>query len=107
MDAPARLALSAGLSQLRSSVEKSGRSDGSKRWSVPREQVVALNAKAAKPRRLESETEGGKGLTEETEGLTDELVFGDAVLDLVDHSTEFNVFFPFRRGDINLHPGIG
>ncbi len=35
-----------------------------------------------------------------------ETVVGDGVLDL-DPGAEFNIHFPFRRGDLNLHPGVG
>ena len=35
-------------------------------------------------------------------------VIGDEVLKLPPGaSSEYNVHFPFKRGDINLHPGIG
>jgi len=50
--------------------------------------------------------EGASGDTGRTDGENEEVVVGDDVLTL-DPALPYNIHFPFRRGDLNTHSGIG
>ena len=93
------------------------RKDGTKRQPPTLEEVRQLNAGPG------STGDTGNGTAEVADGdevrrllivyvvilipdFHKEVVVGDRVLHLPP-ALEYNVHFPFRRGDLNLHPGIG
>lgn len=81
-------------------LQKSFRSDGKKRTVPPAKKIAELNA-AQKPHKV-SEAEDEKNWLE----TKSEFVVGDDVLYL-HPDDDYNVHFPFKRGDVNLHQDIG
>ncbi|XP_044256841.1 actin-related protein 8 isoform X2 [Tribolium madens] len=73
-------------------------SDGRRRYATPPQQIAAFNRRA-KPEVLGPS--GGEWL--KVEGDT---VIGNDILKL-DPKENFNIHFPFKRGDFNIHPGPG
>lgn len=75
------------------------KSDSSKRKPVSRDKVSQKNTEALKDVVIKDD-EVIKFVPEE------EVIVGDEVLDLP-NTPQFNIHFPFRRGDVNLHSDIG
>ncbi|KAF2884364.1 hypothetical protein ILUMI_21813 [Ignelater luminosus] len=73
-------------------------SDGRRRYATPPQQIAAFNRRS-QPEVLA--TSGGEWLKPK-----DDIVVGNDVL-RIDPSEEFNVHFPYKRGDLNIHPGPG
>ena len=74
------------------------KSDNSKRKPVSRDKVSQKNTDALRDVVIKDEVI--KLVPEE------EVLVGDEVLDLP-NTPQFNIHFPFRRGDVNLHSDIG
>ena len=75
------------------------KSDNSKRKPVSRDKVSQKNADALRDVVIKDD-EVIKLVPDE------EVIVGDEVLDLP-NTPQFNIHFPFRRGDVNLHSHIG
>lgn len=73
-------------------------SDGRRRYATPPQQIAAFN------RRSTPETIAASG--GEWVKIEGDIVIGNDILRL-DPLDEFNVHFPFRRGDFNVHSGPG
>ncbi|XP_063228540.1 actin-related protein 8 isoform X2 [Bacillus rossius redtenbacheri] len=73
-------------------------SDGSRRYATPPQQIAVFNRRAV-PEEVSST--GGEWIKPETD-----VVVGDEVLYL-DPRLDYNVHFPYRRGELNVHPGPG
>ena len=73
------------------------KSDNKKRKPVSREKVSQLNSDALRDVVIR---EDQVSVSEE------EVIVGDEVLDLP-NTPQYNIHFPFRRGDVNLHSDIG
>lgn len=74
-------------------------SDGRKRYATPPQQISAFNRRSA-PEILDSNLQP-YNLAE-----GQDIVIGDDVTQL-DPNGDFNLHFPIRRGDFNLHGGVG
>uniref|UniRef100_A0A8D8KQB3 Actin-related protein 8 n=1 Tax=Culex pipiens TaxID=7175 RepID=A0A8D8KQB3_CULPI len=74
-------------------------SDGRRRYATPPQQISAFN------RRSQPETVDGPK-TEWRDELVGDMVFGEEVLWL-NPGGEFNLHFPIRRGELNLHRSVG
>ena len=75
------------------------KSDNSKRKPVSRDKVSQKNADALRDVVIKDD--------EVIKLVPDvEVIVGDEVLDLP-NTPQFNIHFPFRRGDVNLHSDIG
>lgn len=79
------------------------RRDGTRRNAPSGARVADLNSTVTGERVEGARSEGGK-VTEELKDS--EVVVGDDVLAL-DPARPYNVHFPFRRGDLNFHNGVG
>ena len=75
------------------------KSDNSKRKPVSRDKVSQKNADALRDVVIKDD-EVIRSVPDE------EVIVGDEVLDLP-NTPQFNIHFPFRRGDVNLHSDIG
>ena len=73
------------------------KSDNKKRKPVTREKVSQLNSDVLRDVVIR---EDQVSVSEE------EVIVGDEVLDLP-NTPQYNIHFPFRRGDVNLHSDIG
>ncbi|XP_011305453.1 actin-related protein 8, partial [Fopius arisanus] len=73
-------------------------SDGRRRYATPPQQIAAFNRRS-NPEILSSCNE--KWL--ETDA---EVIVGDDVM-LINPADEFNIHFPYRRGELNIHSGPG
>ncbi|KAJ8949260.1 hypothetical protein NQ318_022773 [Aromia moschata] len=73
-------------------------SDGRRRYATPPQQIAAFN------RRSEPELLGNNG----GEWIKPEgnIVIGNDILRL-DPNEDFNIHFPYKRGDFNIHSGLG
>ena len=76
------------------------KSDNSKRKPVPREKVRLKNTEALSDAVIKEDDQVIKVISEE------EVIVGDEILDLP-NTPQYNIHFPFRRGDVNLHSDIG
>ena len=76
------------------------KSDGSKRRPAPRDKVSQKNCDALRDVDIREDQVPGLGAVEE------DVIVGDEVLELPS-SPQYNIHFPFRRGDVNLHPDVG
>lgn len=72
-------------------------SDGRRRYATPPQQIAAFNRRSNPEVYAPSSTEWFNN--------TDTVV-GDDVL-LLDPEGDFNIHFPYRRGELNVHPGPG
>lgn len=73
-------------------------SDGSRRYATPPQQIAAFNRRSSP----EISTMSGSGWIK-----TDrEVVVGDDILSL-DPEEDFNIHFPYKRGELNVHSGPG
>eukprot|EP00092_Neocalanus_flemingeri_P004040 GFUD01004349.1.p1 GENE.GFUD01004349.1~~GFUD01004349.1.p1 ORF type:complete len:538 (+),score=120.50 GFUD01004349.1:322-1935(+) len=75
------------------------RRDGTKREPPSSARVLELNS-TIQPEKIESD----KNLDEAKD--FDEVIVGDEVL-TIPSALPYNVHFPFKRGDLNLHSGVG
>lgn len=73
-------------------------SDGRRRYATPPQQIAAFN-KRSQPEILVDNAEGWLYPNLE-------VVFCEEILDL-DPYGEYNIHFPMRRGEFNLHPNVG
>ncbi|XP_068084307.1 actin-related protein 8 isoform X2 [Anabrus simplex] len=73
-------------------------SDGRRRYATPPQQIAAFN------RRSTAETISSTG--SEWIKPEDDVVVGDEVLYL-NPNLDYNIHFPYKRGDLNIHSGIG
>ncbi len=90
------------MSTVRTTLTKgSVRADGSRRFAVPEQHLAELNSKV-KPRKVVVTGQCQRPWLETEE----DFLVGDAVLDL-DPAAEYNIHFPYVRGDVNLHSGLG
>ena len=76
------------------------KSDNNKRKPVAREKVSQKNTEALSDAVISEDDQVIKVVPEE------EVIVGDEILDLP-NTPQYNIHFPFRRGDVNLHPDIG
>lgn len=74
-------------------------SDGRRRYATPPQQIAAFNRRST-PEILEST------ITPYFDANGKDIVIGDDVIHL-DPNGEFNRHFPIRRGELNLHAGVG
>lgn len=74
-------------------------SDGRRRYATPPQQISAFNRRST-PEVVQASRPDWK------DDLPGDTVFGEEVLWL-NPSGEFNVHYPVRRGELNLHKGIG
>lgn len=74
-------------------------SDGQKRYATPPQQISAFNRRSI-PEILNS-TPNPYYMA-----LGEDIIIGDDVTQL-DPNGDFNLHFPIRRGDFNLHNGVG
>lgn len=74
-------------------------SDGKRRYATPWQQIATYNRRV-KPELCDSMIQPYDNPPNQN------VVIGDDVIRL-DPNGEFNVHFPVRRGDFNLHDGIG
>ncbi|KAL0280350.1 UNVERIFIED_CONTAM: hypothetical protein PYX00_001668 [Menopon gallinae] len=75
-------------------------SNGNRRYATPPQQVAAFN------RRVQPETLGPSTEAYVKPEKECNTVFGNDILHL-DPAADFNIHFPWRRGDLNIHPGPG
>ncbi|KAK6629099.1 hypothetical protein RUM43_002916 [Polyplax serrata] len=75
-------------------------SNGNRRYATPPQQVAAFN------KRVQPETLGPSTETYIKPESTCNTIYGDEILHL-DPTLDFNVHFPWRRGDLNIHSGPG
>ena len=77
------------------------RKDGSKRQPPTQERVKELNA-AMKPEIMDTKEENVD------EDILEDVVVGDDVFNIPDSLLQsYNIHFPYRRGDIHTHTGVG
>lgn len=91
--------------QVSHTVQSCLQSDGRRRYATPPQQIAAFNRRS-EPTKVEvpsTNNLNGVGKWIKPEG---DIVVGDDVLKL-DPSLDFNVHFPYRRGDFNVHGGPG
>lgn len=74
-------------------------SDGRRRYATPPQQISAFNRRST-PETLDTNKEPYYNPTDL------DVVIGDDVIKL-NPNGEFNLHFPIRRGDFNLHGGVG
>lgn len=74
-------------------------SDGRRRYATPPQQISAFNRRSS-PELLDST------IQHYFNPIDRNVIFGDDVITL-HPSGDFNLHFPIRRGDFNLHGGIG
>ena len=67
----------------------------------PSAQIIEELNSAAKFTKTETSS-----TTSKLEPASDEVIVGDEVLKIPENSS-YNVHFPFRRGDLNFHTGVG
>ena len=75
------------------------KSDNIKRNPVSRDKVSQINSDVLRDVVIR-EDQVSKRVSDE------EVIVGDDVLDLP-HTPQYNIHFPFRRGDVHLHADIG
>ena len=77
------------------------KSDNSKRKPVAREKVSQKNTEALSEADIKEDNDQVIKVVPE-----EEVIVGDEILDLP-NTPQYNIHFPFRRGDVNLHSDIG
>lgn len=75
-------------------------SDGRRRYATPPQQISAFNRRSS-PEILDTTIRSYLNPSDRN------VVIGDDVILLNSNSGEFNLHFPIRRGDFNLHGGVG
>lgn len=73
-------------------------SDGRRRYATPPQQIAAFNRR--------SSAEVVSQASDSYVKVENEVVIGDEVLTL-NPSEDFNIHFPYRRGELNVHTGPG
>ncbi len=73
-------------------------SDGRRRYATPPQQISAFNRRSTPDIVVEK--------SEEWLYPNLETVFGEEILDLDPHG-DYNVHFPLRRGELNIHSNVG
>lgn len=73
-------------------------SNGARRYATPPQQIAAFNRRSL-PETIKEEGEAWPQ-------VDCEIVVGDLVLD-IDPELPYNIHFPYRRGDFNLHSEVG
>jgi actin-related protein 8 len=79
------------------------KSDGGFRFATPIEKIAEFNRSC---KRIKIEDDFGERKSWKTYAEEVNTVFGDEVLELSPDS-EFNIHFPWRRGQLHLHGGVG
>ncbi|XP_065223415.1 actin-related protein 8 [Planococcus citri] len=79
-------------------LQSQNQSSGRRRYVTPPQQIAAFN------RRVSGQVLNASG--GEWYQTDDTVVIGDEILNL-DPQSDYNVHFPIRRGELNLHKGIG
>lgn len=79
-------------------VESCLQSDGRRRYATPPQQISAFNRRST-PDIVIEKSEGWLYPNLET-------IFGEEILDL-DPNGQYNVHFPMRRGELNVHSNVG
>jgi len=87
--------------QVLQALGRATRPDGTRRNPPGSSRVTELNSTVTGEK-----VDGASGDTGRTDGENEEVVVGDDVLTL-DPALPYNIHFPFRRGDLNTHSGIG
>ncbi|XP_077283353.1 actin-related protein 8 [Arctopsyche grandis] len=72
-------------------------SNGTRRYATPPQQIAAFNRRSV-PEKVSDASEWPS--------IEEDIVVGDRVLEL-NPDLPYNIHFPYKRGDFNLHPGIG
>lgn len=91
--------------QVSHAVQSCLQSDGRRRYATPPQQIAAFNRRS-EPQNVEvPSTNNVIGTPRWIKPETD-VVIGDDVLRL-DPSLDFNIHFPYRRGEFNVHSGPG
>lgn len=85
--------------QISHTLQSSLQSDGRRRYATPPQQIAAFNRRST-AEILES------SISPYFDANEKDMVIGDDVIHL-DPNREFNVHFPLRRGELNLHAGVG
>lgn len=85
--------------QISHTLQSSLQSDGRRRYATPPQQIAPFNRRAT-PEILNTHIEPYLQQNDRN------VIIGDEVLQL-DPNGPFNVHFPIRRGDFNLHSGVG
>lgn len=85
--------------QISHTLQSSLQSDGRRRYATPPQQISAFNRRSS-PEVIERTPYPYYSAKNE------EIIIGDDVLQL-DPKGEFNLHFPIRRGDFNLHDAVG
>lgn len=83
--------------QISHTLQSCMQSNGSRRYATPPQQIAAFNRRSLP----ESVNDG-----EPWPQVECDIIVGDLVLD-VDPELEYNVHFPYKRGDFNIHSEIG
>ncbi|TRY78430.1 hypothetical protein TCAL_06903 [Tigriopus californicus] len=87
--------------RLAHALERTLQSTGVKRYSVPLKHLREINDRV-KPEVLPDSPDAIKTLMSQQD-----VIVGDEVLQIPNHSREYNIHFPFKSGDVNRHSGIG
>lgn len=74
-------------------------SDGRRRYATPPQQIAAFNRRS-NPELLSPSSNGEWIKTDQ------DIVIGDEILSL-NPTADFNIHFPYRRGELNVHSGPG
>lgn len=85
--------------QVSHTLQSSIQSDGRRRYATPPQQIAAFNRRS-----LPELLDGPK--VDYDNPIDTDIVIGDNVASL-DPNGDFNIHFPIRRGDFNLHNGVG
>ncbi|KPJ09840.1 Actin-related protein 8 [Papilio machaon] len=83
--------------QISHTLQSCMQSNGSRRYATPPQQIAAFNRRS-----LPETVNDGEPWPQ----VECDIVVGDLVLD-VDPELEYNVHFPYKRGDFNIHSEIG
>ncbi|MCL4125792.1 UNVERIFIED_CONTAM: hypothetical protein GTU68_030768, partial [Idotea baltica] len=75
-------------------------SDGTRRFATPPQQVAAFN------KRCQPIVEAKQIQTSPLELSTKDIIVGDEVLSMKQNG-DYNIHFPYCKGDLNIHPGVG
>ncbi|XP_013137962.1 PREDICTED: actin-related protein 8 [Papilio polytes] len=83
--------------QISHTLQSCMQSNGSRRYATPPQQIAAFNRRS-----LPDSVNDGEPWPQ----VECDIIVGDLVLD-VDPELEYNVHFPYKRGDFNIHSEIG
>lgn len=85
--------------QISHTLQSSLQTDGRRRYATPPQQIAAFNRRAT-PEVLDANIEPY------LQPKDRDVVIGDEVLEL-DPNGQFNIHFPIKRGDFNIHSNVG